>query len=92
LIIRSAAKFGELILIRQSERKLRKLPIKLVAPITDWKDYFEENLWHVKVEPGDEKGLSKISAIDTLQLRGMDIRRFVEKLGEIDKVTLEEIT
>ncbi len=68
-----------------------KLPIKLVAPITDWKDYFEENLWDVKVEPDDENGLSKVSAIDTLQLRGMDVKRFVEKLGNIDKVTLEEI-
>jgi mRNA interferase MazF len=68
-----------------------KLPIKLVAPITDWKDYFEGNLWHVRIEPDEQNGLSKISAVDALQLRGMDTQRFVEKLGEIDKNTLEEI-
>lgn len=68
-----------------------KLPIKLVAPITDWKGYFEDNLWHVRIEPNEQNGLSKISAIDALQLRGMDTRRFAEKLGEIDKDTLEEI-
>ena len=68
-----------------------KLPIKLVAPITDWKDYFEDNLWHVRIEPDEQIGLSKISAVDTLQLRGMDTRRFIEKLGKIDKDLLEEI-
>lgn len=68
-----------------------KLPIKLVAPITDWKEYFEDNLWHVRIEPNEKNGLSKPSAVDTLQLRGMDTRRFIEKLGEIDKNTLEEI-
>jgi mRNA interferase MazF len=28
-----------------------KLPVKLVAPITDWKDYFAQNLWHVRINP-----------------------------------------
>ena len=27
------------------------LPIRLVAPITEWKDYFSRNIWHVKLEP-----------------------------------------
>ena len=31
-----------------------KLPIKLVAPITDWKPYFAKNFWHVKIEPDTE--------------------------------------
>lgn len=54
-----------------------KLPIKLIAPITDWKEYFADNLWHVKIEPDIQNGLSKISAVDALQLRGMDLQRFV---------------
>ncbi|MFO5527843.1 MAG: type II toxin-antitoxin system PemK/MazF family toxin, partial [Cuspidothrix sp.] len=28
-----------------------KLPIKLIAPVTDWKTYFLQNFWHVKIEP-----------------------------------------
>lgn len=68
-----------------------KLPIKLVAPITDWKDYFEDNLWHVRIEPNEQNGLSKTSAVDALQLRGIDTRRFVKNLGELDKDSLEEI-
>ena len=68
-----------------------RLPIKLVAPITDWKDYFAENLWHVRIIPTMQNGLLKISAVDALQLRGMDDQRFIRKLGEIDTETLEEI-
>ena len=68
-----------------------KLPIKLVAPVTDWKEYFSGNLWHVKIEPDELNGLTKISAVDALQLRGMDTQRFVEKLGEVSAETLEQI-
>ena len=54
-----------------SSDAIGKLPIKLIAPITDWKSWYESNLWHVKIEPDERNGLSKISAIDTLQLRGL---------------------
>lgn len=69
-----------------------KLPIKLVAPITDWKPYFAKNFWHVKIEPEIEIGLTKASAIDTLQLRGIDLQRFIRKLGNISNSKMVEIT
>jgi len=68
-----------------------KLPIKLVAPITDWKPYFANNFWHVKIEPNTEIGLTKASAIDALQLRGMDLQRFIRKLGNISDAKMTEI-
>jgi mRNA interferase MazF len=37
-------------------------------------------------------GLNKISAIDTLQLRGVDLQRFIRKLGSVAEVTMSEIT
>jgi mRNA interferase MazF len=40
------------------------LPIKLVAPLTEWKTYFEQNPWHVKVVADAQNGLSKDSAVD----------------------------
>jgi mRNA interferase MazF len=49
------------------------LPIKLVAPLTEWKDYLAQNVWHVKVVPDSVNGLDKTSAVDTLQLRGVDV-------------------
>lgn len=68
-----------------------RLPVKLVAPITDWKDYFAANAWHVRVVNDDENGLAKISAVDTLQMRGMDRRRFDRRLGKVSTATMEEI-
>ena len=67
------------------------ISIKLVAPITDWKDYFLNNLWHVKISPDEKNGLTKTSTVDTLQIRGMDTQRFLEKLGTVDEATMDEI-
>jgi mRNA interferase MazF len=68
-----------------------RLPIKLVAPITDWKEYFAPNIWHVRIVPDASNGLTKESAVDTLQLRGMDRQRFLRKLGQVSPATMEEI-
>lgn len=68
-----------------------RLPVKLVAPLTDWKDYYAANIWHVRIDPDAANGLTKISAVDALQLRGMDRQRFVRKLGRVSSTQLEEI-
>lgn len=69
-----------------------KLPIKLISPITDWKSYFSLNFWHIKIEPDVTNGLTKVSAIDTLQLRSVDLQRFIRKLGSVSEVQMLEIT
>ncbi|MFM6026183.1 MAG: type II toxin-antitoxin system PemK/MazF family toxin [Dolichospermum sp.] len=38
-----------------SSDSVGRLPIKLIAPITDWKTYFSSNFWHVKIEPNSIK-------------------------------------
>ncbi len=68
-----------------------RLPIKIVAPVTDWKDHYAANLWHVRIDPDSKNGLTKVSAIDALQLRGMDRQRFVRKLGQATPTQMEEI-
>lgn len=67
------------------------LPIKLVAPLTDWKDHFMGTVWHVKVTPDSTNGLAKTSAADTLQLRGVDTQRFVQKLGRVSPAVMRSI-
>ena len=47
-----------------SSDALGKLPLKLVAPVTEWKQAFMENIWHVRIKPSKENGLSKDSAVD----------------------------
>jgi len=68
-----------------------RLPLKLVAPVTDWKDYFRTSAYHVRVDPDEENGLIKPSAIDTLQLRGVDHQRFIRKLGEASEATIRDV-
>jgi mRNA interferase MazF len=68
-----------------------RLPVKLVAPITEWKDYYAHTSWHVRVDPDTSNGLAKVSAVDALQLRGVDTQRLVKKLGRLSAVTMDEI-
>lgn len=67
------------------------LPIKLVAPVTEWKEYLARNIWHVRIVPDVANGLAKISAIDVLQLRGVDTQRFIRRLGSVAPETVQAI-
>lgn len=75
-----------------SSNAMGRLPIKLVAPITNWKSKFAQNLWHVKINPAKTNGLSKPSAIDVLQLRGIDMQRFLKVVGRVSSIKMDEIT
>ncbi|WP_293332178.1 type II toxin-antitoxin system PemK/MazF family toxin [Microcoleus sp. CAWBG58] len=74
-----------------SSDSVGKLPLKLAAPITDWKEYYAGNIWHVKIDPDIANGLTKVSAVDVLQLRGMDVQRFIRKIGELTTTDMDEI-
>jgi mRNA interferase MazF len=69
-----------------------RLPLKLVAPVTDWNPAFSRNIWHVKIDPDPATGLSKPSAVDALQLRGMAVERFIRKMGAVREELMEAIT
>ncbi len=62
---------------------LGKLPLKIIVPITDWKEKFEKASWMVKLTPNAQNGLSKISSADCFQVRSVSINRFERKIGEI---------
>lgn len=74
-----------------SSNAVGALPLRLVAPLTEWKDRLAANLWHVKLVPDRTNGLVKTSAVDTLQLRGVDVQRFVHKLGHVSPATMRSI-
>lgn len=68
-----------------------KLPLKLIAPITGWKAAFANSMWFVRIDPDNKNSLQKISAVDTLQLRGVDIQRLTKKLGFVSTTVMQEI-
>lgn len=67
------------------------LPLRVVVPITEWKERFQSTIWMVKIEPDSKNKLTKPSAIDTFQIRSVSTRRFVRKIGSVSSKTLDEI-
>ena len=67
------------------------LPIKLVAPVTTWDSTFAGKIWLVKISPDVSNGLTQDSAVDTLQIRCVDVRRFVRKMGFVSAILMEDI-
>jgi mRNA interferase MazF len=43
------------------------LPLKVVVPITDWKDHYSKAPWMVRLDPTAENGLTKSSSADTFK-------------------------
>jgi len=59
------------------------LPLKIIAPITDYKDKFKDVPWMVTLTPGHENGLDKKSVIDLFQVRSVAEERLIERVGMI---------
>lgn len=67
------------------------LPLKVVVPITDWKEPFTARPWMVYLEPTPRNGLSKLSGADTFQIRSVSETRLVKCLGSLDDETMQAI-
>lgn len=59
------------------------LPLKIIAPITDYKDKFKDVPWMVTLTPGHENGLDKKSVIDLFQVRSVAEERLMKRVGMI---------
>lgn len=68
-----------------------QLPVKLIVPITDWKPNFRRNVWHTKIEPTASNGLRKTSTADALQMRSVDLRRLLRKIGTTSNLTVRKV-
>jgi len=59
------------------------LPLKVIVPITDWKDRYAQAPWMVRLEPSLENGLFKTSTADAFQVRSVSEQRFVNRMGRL---------
>ena len=66
-------------------------PLKVIVPITDWKDVFATRPWMVEILPNSRNRLAKPSGIDTFQIRSLSERRLIRKLGIADQGVMEKI-
>jgi mRNA interferase MazF len=67
------------------------LPLKVVVPLTEWKDRYANALWMVRIEADEENRLSKTSMADGLQVRSVSHQRLVKKVGILQNIQVEQI-
>jgi mRNA interferase MazF len=67
------------------------LPLKVILPITDWKEHYDVAPWMVKLEPNGQNGLNKMSAVDTFQVRSISQQRFSYKIGALSEKEMDAI-
>ena len=68
-----------------------RLADKVIIPITEWNNRFENANWMVKIVPDQSNGLEKTSAADAFQIRSISEIRLVRKAGILTKNKLDEI-
>ncbi len=74
-----------------SEDTIGILPLRVIVPLTDWKEHYEIAPWMVRVDPDTTNGLSKASAADAFQIRSVSQSRFASRLGRVSDVHLQKI-
>lgn len=67
------------------------LPLRVIVPLTDWKDRYGVAPWLVRIEPDPANGLTKTSAADCFQMRSISINRLVRKIGQVTAEEMERI-
>jgi len=70
---------------------LGRLPLKVIVPITEWKESYGVAPWMIKIEPDDQNNLNKVSAADCFQVRSISELRFVNQIGIVKPDILDQI-
>ncbi len=74
-----------------NDNRLGKFGIKIVVPITEWREHLNSYPWIIKIEQNSLNGLSKTSAFECFQIKSFSISRFVKKIGIIEDNLIQEI-
>jgi len=74
-----------------NDDSLGKLPLKIIVPITDWKDKYKIAPWMIEIEPDKKNGLTKKSSADCFQVRSVSEKRLTKRIGTISETLMDEI-
>ncbi len=74
-----------------SEDAVGVLPLRVIVPLTEWKDRYAAAPWMIRIDPDGENGLKKSSSADTFQIRSVSTARFVECTGRVSPAILAEV-
>ncbi|HLO18542.1 MAG TPA: type II toxin-antitoxin system PemK/MazF family toxin [Anaerolineales bacterium] len=67
------------------------LPLKVVVPLTEWKDRYAKAPWMVRIDSDAQNCLSKTSVADGLQVRSVSHQRLIRKLGVLQNIQIAQI-
>jgi mRNA interferase MazF len=68
-----------------------RLPLRIVVPITDWKESYGGFPWFVHLPASPASGLSKESGADGFQVKSVSVNRFVRLRGKLADSQLDDI-
>jgi len=66
-----------------NDDQLGRLPLRIIAPITDWKEHYSMAPWMISISPSVQNGLIKKSSIDCFQIRSVSENRLIKRIGNI---------
>lgn len=67
------------------------LPLRVIVPLTDWKERYRIAPWMVYLNASPDNGLEKDSAADCFQVRLLSTSRLVRKLGSLTAEQMAQI-
>jgi mRNA interferase MazF len=70
---------------------LGKLPLKVIVPITEWKEHYDGYPWMVKIIPSGQNNLTKLSAADCFQIRSVSVERFTALIGSVGAEIITQV-
>ncbi len=74
-----------------NDNSLGRLPLKIIVPLTDWKERYKVAPWMVRITPDRQNKLKKLSSADCFQVRSLSEQRFINKIGTVNTDILEQI-
>lgn len=74
-----------------SEDAMGILPLRVIVPLTNWKERYSVAPWMIPIEPDPQNGLMKPSAADAFQIRSVSQDRFIQRIGALIDGQLKQI-
>jgi len=74
-----------------NEDKIGDLMLRIVVPVTGWRDKYKSIVWMVHLDKSPQSNLDKTSAADASQVKSVSVSRFVKRVGTITLDELEEV-